>query len=452
MGLFDRDSNKDALNKVDLTRHGRTGLDHSFGRIREDFLSEFDIAKMKEMSRNDPVVGASLRAYEMVARQADWRVVPASQDRADRRRAKFLESAFKDMSLSWEDTVSEILSMFEFGFSYHEILFKRRTGYDRDPSRSSRFNDGRIGWAKFASRSQDSLKKWEFSEADDVIAFIQRDGTEEHRIPMWKSLLFRTTVRKNNPEGRSILRTSYRPYKIKKFIEEKEAIGVERDLVGIPKVFVPAEYLTDNATDAQASTVSRMETIAEDLRQDQSATAVLPAAFDDESGERLFDITMFTSPGQKQFDTSRIIDRWDRRIAMSMLADFIILGQGQTGSFALSESKTNIFQMAVEGYLDHVKSVVNRKAVPQLFRVNNMSTSNLPTWTYDEPETASLRDMALFVSRMAGAGAITPDDQLEERIRDLAGFPPRDQATERSTPGTAGRGIQGDGTPAGDED
>jgi hypothetical protein len=45
---------------------------------------------------------------------------------------------------------------------------------------------------------------------------------------------------KGNPEGQSMLRTAYRPWFFKKRLEEFEAIGVERDLAGLPVAKVPS--------------------------------------------------------------------------------------------------------------------------------------------------------------------------------------------------------------------
>ena len=47
-------------------------------------------------------------------------------------------------------------------------------------------------------------------------------------------------VAKGNPEGRRILRDAYRAWYFKKRLEEFEAIGVERDLAGMPVGKVPA--------------------------------------------------------------------------------------------------------------------------------------------------------------------------------------------------------------------
>ena len=56
--------------------------------------------------------------------------------------------------------------------------------------------------------------------------------------------------------------------------------------------------------------------------------------------------------GRRQFDTNAIIERYDTRMAMTVLADFIFLGHQSVGSFALSSDKTELFSMAIGAYLD----------------------------------------------------------------------------------------------------
>src|SRR5450756_257134 len=62
---------------------------------------------------------------------------------------------------------SEILSFLKFGWSWLEILYKRRQGLKPNtPRGSSRFEDNKIGWAGWGIRAQETLYKWEFSEQD----------------------------------------------------------------------------------------------------------------------------------------------------------------------------------------------------------------------------------------------------------------------------------------------
>lgn len=426
---------REILKQVDLGVVGRTGLTRFSGRVQEEFLSSLQGRSgrktFRQMADNDPVVGASLSAYTMVARQADWFVEPATQDSADLERAAFLEGAMDDMSVSWGDTLAEILSMLVYGWSYFEILFKHRRGPDEsDPTKRSKFTDGKVGWRRFEIRSQDSLDRWQFDEEGGIEAMVQNVNGEEFVVPIQKALLFRTTSHKNNPEGKSILRNAYRAWYFKRNIEELEGIGVERDLAGLPVFRVPAEYLTDKASPAQKNTVDELESIGQSLKNDEQSYVVLPS-HRDENGNEMFEFELKSPSGKKLFNTSEIITRWDQRLAGSMLSDFILLGQDNVGSFALASSKTSVFSMAVDAYLTHIEEVMNKHAVPQLFRLNGEDTESLPKLRHSDVEDVGLAELGLYIQRLAQVGALNLDQPLESRLREVGGLPDRDETTER---------------------
>ena len=71
-------------------------------------------------------------------------------------------------------------------------------------------------------------------------------------IPLEKALHFRTTSVKNNPEGRSILRTAYRSWYFKTRIQEIEGIGIERNLAGFPVLYAPPDLAIWDEHDKKA--------------------------------------------------------------------------------------------------------------------------------------------------------------------------------------------------------
>ena len=127
--------------------------------------------------------------------------------------------------------------MLPFGYSVFEIVYKIRRGPNsRSPKFRSNFTDGLVGWRKIAMRAQDTISEWVIDEDGGIRGYYQNAAPnyETVFIPIEKSLLFRTEVNKNNPEGRSLLRNAYRSYYFLKRIQELEAIGIERELAGLP--------------------------------------------------------------------------------------------------------------------------------------------------------------------------------------------------------------------------
>lgn len=411
---------------------GSTGLERYSGFIDEEFLpqlkGERGIRTFKEMRDNDPVVGAVLFAIDMLIRGVDWRVEPAGEDQADLDAADFLESCLEDMSMSWQETISEILSFLVFGWSFHEIVYKRRLGDSRDPTKRSRFNDGRIGWRKIPIRSQDSLWEWQFDETGGVQGMIQQPPPlfRQVFIPIEKALLFRTTSQKGNPEGRSVLRNAFRPWYFKKHIEEIEGIGIERDLAGLPVAWVPPELLSRNANAEDRALLNEIKKIVRNVRRDEQEGVIFPLMYDPESNNKLYDFTLMSSGGSRQFDTDKIIGRYDQRIAMTVLADFILLGHSNVGSFALSSNKTNLFATAIGAWLQSIAGIFNRHAIPRLFQINGFQVEQLPKLVHEDIETPDLKELGEYISKLAGVGLpLFPDDNLENKLREYAGLPPK---------------------------
>lgn len=413
-----------------LSEIGLTGLKRDeTGYVYEEFLPALQGTKalqvFKEMRDNDPVVGSTLHAIEMVVRQIPWYVEPAGNGNEDKRNAEFLEECRNDMSHTWDDFIVETMTMVPFGFAWFEIVYKKRNGAQDRPGDSSRFEDGRWGWRKFAIRSQDSLDRWDFDNRGGVSAMWQRPWPDfdERRIPIVRSLHFRPSSHKNNPEGRSSLRNAYRPWYFKRRIEELEGIGIERDLAGIPMAWVSPEILSPTATAEQKALLSSIKDMVKNIRLDQQVGVVLPAQYD-ERGNLLFKLELLGSPGSRQFNTDTVLQRLDQRIAMTLLADFILLGHQSVGSFALASSRTNLFAQATNAWVDAVEEVINRHAVPRLFRANGIRMDKLPEIRHGDISTPNLGEIAAFIAQTAGAGMPWfPDDRLEDWIRSMAKAP-----------------------------
>jgi len=406
---------------------GFSGLKRSGGVLLEEFLPALRGKRGRdvfiEMRDNDPIVGASLLAIKNLTRQADWRVEPGGQSEADVEAARFIDGALHDTEIPFKQFVSQAMSMLVFGWSWFEIVFKRRNGNAFDLASGSRFDDGRIGWRKFAIRSQDSLHQWEFDDDGNVIAMEQRASPnfKLRRIPRSKSLHFVTMSTTGSPEGKSILRNSFRSWHFRKRIEELEGIGLERDLAGIPKVTVPPRLLSDSASDRDKQQLQYVVNMAKRVRNDEEAAIIIPALFD-EDGNRTFDFELMSTRGRKNFDTTGIIERKSREIAMSMLSDFIVLGHESVGSFALASSKTNLFSVAIGAFLDVIAEEINRRAIPQLLSINGMTDVEIPTLVHSDIETIDLEALARYVSALSGAGIDLTGEDIRRHLFQQVGI------------------------------
>lgn len=409
---------------------GRIGQRRYGGTLYEEFLPQLrgrrGIAVYDEMSENDDIVGAILFAIEMLVRQCDWNVEPGGSTAKDKEAAEFVKSCMDDMQDTWIDTISEILSFLTFGWSFHEIVYKRRMGNTKDPRMKSKYNDGLIGWKKLPIRAQDTLYQWEYDTEDNLLGMTQMPPPDfgMFTIPMEKALLFRTKSRKNNPEGRSILRTAYRPWYFKRRIQEIEGIGIERDLAGLPVLYGPEGLdLWDETMPDTVKIREGLEVIVRNIRRDEMEGVVLPYGYK---------LELLSSGGARQFDTNATINRYDTRIAMTVLADFIFLGHEQTGSFALSSDKTELFAVAIGAFLDIICETFNRQGIPSLIDINGqhfVGITDYPKMAHGDIEDIDITKMSQFIKDMTGIGVLVPDDGLEDYIRQVGHLPERTSDT-----------------------
>ncbi len=422
---------KDKLKpKLDIREIGRTGLKSFSGVIYEEELRQLSTTSLrqkiyKEMYENDAIVGAMSFAIDMIIRKVNWDVKAANDSPMAIKYADFLKTCLEDMSYSWTDTISEILSFLIWGWAWTEIVYKYRNGYSVKNSQSSLYNDGKIGWRKLALRGQDTLERWELDEEGGVRAMIQSPPPHYNRItiPIEKSLLFRTQIYKGNPEGRSILRSVYRSYYLKKKIENYEAIGVERDLPGFPVLYIPPEWTDSNAPTELRAAYDDAKTLVTNVKRDEQEGLVLPSIYD-EQGNRLLEFSLINSGGKRNFDTDKIIQRYDQRIAMSVLADFILLGTKDVGSFALSSTKAGMFETATNSILKNIASTISRYAVPRLFAINGFDMSILPTLAPENVRTIGLVELGTYINKLASANIDFSDDKvLANKLRELADLP-----------------------------
>lgn len=386
---------------------GKTGIKYSYGYVNEEFLTVLQgsqgIKIYREMSDNDSIVGACLHAIKQILRESRWTVRAGDETDANcKRDAEFLEKNMSEMSHSWSDFISNTLSMLPYGWSYFEQVFKRQ-------------KDGSVMWKKLAPRKQSSMERWELDDVGDVLGLWQRPAPDYRLVylPMTKSLLFRTESAGNNPEGRSILRNAYRAWYFKKNIEEIEGIGVERDLAGLPVLTPPENFKIDGDDTETKNALSWAKKLVASIRRDEQDGVLKPFGWE---------LELLGSPGQRQFDTTAIINRYNKEIAVTVLAQFIMLGMERTGSYALAKEQTDMFYLCLEGWADAIGATFNRNAVPTLFGLNGISSEMrpLPYIVHTNIHKYSLRDLATYVSTLAKQECLVVDEDLKSYLKRYA--------------------------------
>jgi hypothetical protein len=389
---------------------GQPGLPIFAGYVRNDPLTSLygleAVKTFRQMRFDEPAAHAFVNACMQLLR-TDLQVEGAGSSDADQRAAAFLEECLQDTRSSIPTYMRQLYSMLPYGWCVQELVYKRRNG-----GNGSKYTDGRVGWAHWGLRRQDSLFRWQTQGyTSDILAFQQRPAPSYQifTIPLTKCIHATADDTEGSPEGVSVLRGMYRSWYIVRNLELLLGIVLERFGTGLP-VFetdagVPRLTPDDNAT-LQAALAA--------LRQNEEAGAILPP------GVRL---RFLDSPGLNTTHYLETIQYLRTVMLSTVLADFISLGTKGGGSYALGKDKTELFLLSLNGYQDRLLDILNRQAVKRLFAYNDFpGITDLPRLTLPAIRRYDLQQLGNFVKVLQAMNAfhVTPaDEQMFRKIADM---------------------------------
>ena len=124
-----------------------------------------------------------------------------------------------------------------------------------------------------------------------------------------------------------------------------------------------------------------------------------------------------SSNGKRNLDIDPIVRRYQHDIARSVLSEFLMLGGGNNGSYALSKSKTDLFLRALESYIQAIVDVLNKQLVERLWQLNGLNYDLMPCIKAGDVAPHDLREIAAFLRNLNGADINVSDHP--EVIQDL---------------------------------
>ncbi len=381
---------------------GGSGSELFWGNVSEAYIPELRYpaaaTHYREMLRRDPTIASADVAIKLMARGAQWKVAAAGNDEPDKKAADFLQSCMNDMSHTFEQGIEDAISCVWYGWHFNEIVYKKRMG--ARPARSesvpnpgaSKFDDGLIGWRKFASRKQSSFWKWEIDNTGGVQGIWQTipsttgSGAALQRfIPIEKGLLFNARRDPGNPEGLSFLEPIYETWHFVKNLAIVQGIGFERSFTGLP-VF---EYLQTPSPADQ----SVVEQTGKALRVGAKSFVAVPSTVK-------FDLK--DSANTAAAPLLETIKYYRTLMLQIVLAQFLSLPTNGAGSFALGRDQSALFLMIVDALLDNLASVFNRFAVPRLFGyVDFGALTDYPQITHSIVQKPNLPELSQYFGAMA---------------------------------------------------
>jgi hypothetical protein len=221
-------------------------------------------------------------------------------------------------------------------------------------------------------------------------------------------------------------------------LQQLEGIWAERDLTGVPKGKIPAEYLNAENGSDQAKVRDEFAKILRDLKFNEQGYIMVPSdTYTSEDGQpstvSMMDVELMGSPGQRTIDTSGMIQRYQHDMARAVLADFVMLGSASRGSFALSRSKTNLFLRSLQGHLNTIAAVLNRHLLPRIWDLNGLDYDLMPELKPGDVAPVDIGDLGEYIRNLSFANInLSEDPAVEDHLRQAAGFPEREGATTRA--------------------
>lgn len=226
----------------------------------------------------------------------------------------------------------------------------------------------------------------------------------------------------NNPEGVSLLRPAWGPYKIKKVLQLIDAMRHERQGLGIPQIRMPKGFTSNDEKIARQ--------ILDAVRSHERAYIVLPDGF----------VFEFNQTGSgKGTNIHEALERCNRDIWIAGRATFMLLGNGDTGSYAMSSNLSDRLNLDCEGHVDVTVAPYNvgvdgPALVPWLNTQNygpqpqhpKLGATNLPTLNWEK--------LLPLLARLTDSDILTADDRLEDQVRSIMRLVPRDKKTSRTAP------------------
>ncbi len=417
---------------------GTVGLKVSNGIVLEEPRVELrwprNLVTYKEMSF-DVTIASALSLFQLLITRVPWKVAPYDKTNPDDvKKANFLTSCMTDMEQSWKFLIRDITSMFIYGFAVIEKIYRIRS-----KEHGSKYDDGLVGIRHLPIRSQDTIYRWLFSSdgrrllgveqrllhTNNDFNYVQYYPTGRIPIPRNKFMLFRTDTSRDNPEGNSPLKGCYDAWKYKKTIEQSEAIGIVRNMNGMPHLQIPPRYMSADASPAEQQVYEYYKRVIRNIHANEQAGLITPLAYDPESKQPLFKFELMGINGKAQNDTDTVIKRYDNKILMCLFADILKMGQDQVGSFALAGSKVDIMNLAITSYLEMIQDVLNDDLVPQLFDLNGWDITRLPSFEYGRLEERDLQDFSAAIQRIKAVGLITPTPGNVNYVAETLGLPDR---------------------------
>jgi len=302
---------------------------------------------------------------------------------------------FNGLSSTFDDCLRDILSAYEYGFSMTEPVYVLK--------------NGKYVFKQLRTRPPHSFQ-FVLNDKGDVVVVEQYTNTG---MKTFQPELFLHHVYQSefgNPYGKSDLRSAYKPWKAKNFIDKFLAIYLERFATGT----VVGKYDSNQFNDTE---INRFHSV---LKTIQNATSLaIPKGTE---------IEIIQSSRDSSEAYLKALAFYNMKIGRALLVpDLLGVSGDQTsgGAYSLGKEQFKVFMMAIKKDRESLSRKITQKLINPLVRVN--FGNNIPCWFEFLP--LSMDDVLEYMKTWSDAvqGRVwKPSEDEINYFRRVLGFPEGD--------------------------
>lgn len=427
--------------------HGVAGTQVFGGTIageeyNPDLQGQKGMEAFDKMRRSDAQVRASLQAMKLPLLSAVWEAQPPKGgDAVDDAIADFVHNTLFDddaMQDSWHFVLRHILLQLDFGFSALEKVWRVD---DKGNYRLKRLAPRLPRTFRFwhLTRSGEIVRAWQWApEIKDDRQQTRQQRADAARLPSSQPMppsvsyryiaipgdrlcVFTLDREGDNVEGISMLRSAYKHYWYKDLIYHLDGVRLDRYGVGIPTAELQPEHsLTEEEID-------ELESVLENLRANERVFLIAPVGVK-------YRILGPEAGGGASVSAAPIIEHHNTMIARNILAGFLTMGTDPHGTLGFGSRLADLFVSSLYGIASGIAGDLKRSVVKPLCDLNfDMTNRQYPSVVVRDLESADVERLISVLAQGAGATILTPDDGLEQDVREsLRVSPLPDELTRKA--------------------
>ena len=385
---------------------GRSGTQSFYGIVTEDFNQNFHgqraVVIYNKMRRSDGTINATLSALKLPIQSAACTIESADNDDDTQNEiADFVRrNLFEYLDGGFNNFIRESLNCLDFGFYYFEKVHK--------------IVDGEVRLHRLAPRIPSAHWLWSMPSQPTVPGITQMLkssdptlNTMTPEIPMSKLVLFVNNQEGDNREGVSVLRSAYKHWFMRDTLYRIDGIKHERG-AGVLKITLP-----DGASQTDKD---RAEELGSNFKIGEATYIVVP-------NEKWLIELMTTGIADQSTALMESVKHHSREIVLNILAQFLDLGSGAGGSFALSKDQTSFFGLALRAIAQNIENTINNQIIKELVDLNYGPQDEYPKLCFAEIGEIDYAEVSTMVKTLVDAGLLDKDPDVKVWVRKTFGLP-----------------------------